>query len=50
MTRNMRWVEYILCMVEMSNAYNILVDKPERDYLGNIDIDGKILLKCILRK
>jgi hypothetical protein len=48
--RNMRWVEYILCMEEMRNAYKILVDKPERDYLGKIDIDGRIILKCILRK
>jgi hypothetical protein len=34
-------------MEEIRNACKILVDKPERDYLGNID--GRIILKCILR-
>jgi hypothetical protein len=37
-------------MEEMRDAYKILVDKPERDYLGNTDIDDRIILKCILRK
>jgi hypothetical protein len=27
-SRNMRWMEYVVCMGEMRNGYNILVEKP----------------------
>jgi len=38
-------------MTEMWNKYNILVRKPEgRDHSEDLDIDGKMILKCILRK
>jgi hypothetical protein len=37
-------------MEGIRNAYKILVGKSERDYLGGIDIDGRIMLKCVLRK
>jgi hypothetical protein len=29
-SRSMMWAEYVACMGEMSNAYNILVAKPEK--------------------
>jgi hypothetical protein len=32
-------------------VYRILVGNPEgRDHLGNLDVDGRIILKLILRK
>jgi hypothetical protein len=36
---------------ETINAYRILVEKPERkNHLGDIGIDGSIILKCMLQK
>jgi hypothetical protein len=36
---------------EMRIVYNIFVGKPEgRDYLEDLGVDGKIMLKCILEK
>jgi hypothetical protein len=38
-------------MGEMRNAYNILVGKLEgKSYLEDVDVDGKIILECILGK
>jgi hypothetical protein len=28
------------CMGEMRNAYKIMVGKPERDHLEDLDVDG----------
>jgi hypothetical protein len=30
-------------MGETRNSYRILVGKPERDHLGNVRVDGKML-------
>jgi hypothetical protein len=36
--------------VEIINSYKILVEKPEgKDYLVDLSVDGKIILKRILR-
>jgi hypothetical protein len=33
------------------NAYKILVENPEgRRYLEDLDVDGRIILECILGK
>jgi hypothetical protein len=38
-------------MGEMRNVYIVLVRKPEgMRLLGNLDVDGSIILKLILRK
>jgi hypothetical protein len=35
-------------MEEMTNAFKILVGKPEgKKLLGNLGVDGKIILKCL---
>jgi hypothetical protein len=31
--------------LEIRKTYTILVGMPERDYLGDLDEDGKIILK-----
>jgi hypothetical protein len=47
----MRWAGNVSCMMEMRNAYNILVGKPEEKYhLEDIGIDGKITLEWISGK
>jgi hypothetical protein len=36
---------------EKKNAYVLLVRKPEgRDYLEGIGVDGRITLRCIVKK
>jgi hypothetical protein len=36
---------------KLRNAHKILVGKPEgRDNLEDLDVDGRIVLKCILQK
>jgi hypothetical protein len=37
-------------MGEKRNAYKLLVGKPEGDHLEDLDIDGKKILKLILKK
>jgi hypothetical protein len=38
-------------MVEKINAYRILVDKlKKRDYFEEVGVDGRIILKGILKK
>jgi hypothetical protein len=50
-SRRMRWGGYVVCMKEMRNPYNILVRKPEgKNHLEDLGIDGKVILKCILKK
>jgi hypothetical protein len=47
----MNWVGYVTHMGEMRNAYKILVRKPEwKRQLRGLDIDGRTILKWILRK
>jgi hypothetical protein len=38
-------------MSEMRNAYTVLIRKPEgRDHFEHLGIDGKIILRQILKK
>jgi hypothetical protein len=38
-------------MVEKRNAYIILVRKPnKRDHLGNLGVDGRIIIKLFLKE
>jgi hypothetical protein len=39
----MRWERHVLCMA-MINTYNILVGKPERRPLEDLDVDGRMNL------
>jgi hypothetical protein len=42
-SRRMRWARHVARMLEMRNAYKILVENPEEK-----TAHGKIILKCIL--
>jgi hypothetical protein len=38
-------------MRELRNAYKILIGNPEgRDHLGELGVDGRIILKWILKE
>jgi hypothetical protein len=45
-----RWIRHVAHMRHIRNAYKILVSLKGKDQLGDIDIDGRIMLKLILRK
>jgi hypothetical protein len=43
------WVEHIELIEKMSDAYKILITKPEeKSYLKVLAIDVRIILKCSL--
>jgi hypothetical protein len=47
----MRCTQHVTCMGKMGSAYTILVNMPkERDLLGDLVIDGRIVLKWALKK
>jgi hypothetical protein len=48
----MRWTGHVACIVEMRTAYIILVleDIKEREHLGDLHIEGRILLIWIFKK
>jgi hypothetical protein len=48
-SRNMRCVEHVASTVGMKNAYKISVGE-ERENLGNQVIDGRIILKRVLKE
>jgi len=37
-------------MREKRESYRVLVWKPETDILEHLDIDGRIIFKCIFKK
>jgi len=46
----MRWMEHV-ARVRKEELYNwVLVGKPERDYLEDPCVDGRIVLRWIFRK
>jgi hypothetical protein len=50
-SRKMRWTDHVSSMGERRGAHGILVEKPEgKNHLEDLDVDGKIILKYILRK
>jgi hypothetical protein len=49
--RRMSLVGCVPCMKEIRNAYNILVMNLQgRDHLRNIGVNGRIMLKWIIKK
>jgi hypothetical protein len=49
-SRRIRWVGHVACMGERRGTYWVLVGKPEGDRLGDIGVDGTILLKRIFKR
>ena len=50
-SRRMRWAGHVACMEEGRGVHKVLVGKPEeRDHWGDQDVDGRIILRWILRK
>jgi hypothetical protein len=49
-TRRMRWAGHVSRMEERRGVYKVFVRKPEGDNLGDPGVDGRITLRCILRK
>jgi hypothetical protein len=41
---------YVACMEDMRNVYKILYGKLDRKHLGDLGVDGRILLKLILKE
>jgi hypothetical protein len=50
-SRRMRWAEQVARMGEERGVHRVLVGKPEgKRPLGNPDVDGTIILRCMFRK
>ena len=50
-SRRMRWAGHVARMEEGRGVHKVLVGKPEgKDHWGDQDVDGRILLRWILRK
>jgi hypothetical protein len=44
----MRWAEHVTCMGTLINAHDYSSDRLKgRDLLGDLEVDGKIILKWI---
>jgi hypothetical protein len=43
-------VGHVKCIGDMINAYIFFGKLKERDHLGGISIDGRMKLRCILKK
>jgi hypothetical protein len=51
MADEMGWACAVACMGETVTAPKLLMEKLERrDYLGDLSVDMKIILKCMLKK
>jgi len=49
--RRMRWAGLVARMGEGRGVHRVLVGKPEEKRpLGDPDVDGRIILRCIFRK
>jgi hypothetical protein len=47
--RRMKWVGYVACMVEIRNAYKILVSNPEwKRFLGRTRHRWEVSIKMVL--
>jgi hypothetical protein len=41
---SIRWAGHLACMERMTNAYTVLVSKPEgKEILGDLDVDEEIV-------
>ena len=50
-SRRMRWAGNVASIGEGRGVHRVLVGKPERERpLGDPDVDGRIILRWILRK
>ena len=50
-SRRLRWAGHVALMDEGRAVHKVLVGKPEkRDHWGDQDVDGRIILRWILRK
>jgi hypothetical protein len=50
-SKRMRWARHVALMGEMRNTYSIFDGQREgKKQLGNLDVDGRIILKWILGK
>jgi invasion protein IalB len=50
--RRMRWAGHVASAGDKGNAYRIVVAKPEGkrlSMLGNLNVDGRIIFKSILK-
>jgi hypothetical protein len=46
----MRWVSYVACKGERKSVSMVMVGKPERGCLEDLDVDKKIILKWAFKK
>jgi pentatricopeptide repeat protein len=46
-SRNVKWLGHLSHVGEMRDAYKIFVSMKERNYLGDLCMNGRIILKWI---
>jgi hypothetical protein len=47
-SRQMRWARNVACMMEIKCVYRTDIENLKgRDYLENIGLDSRIILKCM---